>query len=55
MKVIFTQYGITIMHCHHMTILPHIGEKIEINADMYEVKNIIWHFENSMYVEIQFA
>ena len=53
MKVIITQYGVTICSSNNMTMLPRIGETIRINRNYYEVINVIWHAENNMYVEIK--
>ncbi len=54
MPVIITQYGATILSSSKMTMLPRIGESIQINKGLYEIKDIIWHVEdNGVYVEVK--
>lgn len=53
MHVIVTQYGITILSSSNLKMLPRIGESMWIDRNLYEVKDVIWHTENELYVEIK--
>lgn len=53
MRVIITQYGITICSSNNMTMLPRIGETIRITGSYYKVKDVVWHIENNIYIEIK--
>lgn len=56
MKVIATQYGVTIFTSCNMTIIPRIGETIEINSVNCHVKDVVWHIQNNTsYVEIKLS
>ena len=54
MKVIVTQYGINICTCNNMAMLPRIGETMSLDGRYFEVKDVIWHFQNmNIYVEVK--
>ena len=54
MKVIITQYGVTICSSNNMTMMPRIGETVQINTSCYKVKDVVWHADGrSVFVEIK--
>lgn len=52
MKVIITQYGTTISISNNMQVIPRINETVNINGTCRKVKNVIWHINDIVYVEI---
>lgn len=54
MGVIITQYGKTILSSPNMSMVPRIGETVQINTSCYKVKDVVWHADGrSVFVEIK--
>ena len=56
MELYVTQYGTKILSCSNVNLVPRIGDKISIHDFYYEVKDVVWHTENTrmkMWVEVK--